>query len=259
MPALPRLEFESQQIAVEAMTAAHGFLSAHVDHAAVVAREKDQRVFGEPEFVERAQELADHPVEFVDEVAVDAALARAAEARMRRERMMDVSRGEIEEEGLARAGFDPCDGFLREARADLFVVVKCVRGLAAADLAEAHFLAKLPRLGRLIVDERIVRHESDHAAVLHPDEGRVTVHDRHAKKGVEAEFERTGLQFAVPIGCRRSETEVPLAETRGAVAGALHHVRERGALGIDHEALFEKNRHVEPAPERILAREQRVA
>ena len=76
-------------------------LSALVQHAAVVAGEDDEGVVAQLEFIERAHDLADHPVELLDEITVAAGLAAALELAPGREGMMDVRRGEVEEERLA--------------------------------------------------------------------------------------------------------------------------------------------------------------
>ena len=60
-------------------------------HSAVVAGEDDKRVVGHLEPVERVEHFAHRPVEFVDEVAIDADLARAREARVRLQRRVDVA------------------------------------------------------------------------------------------------------------------------------------------------------------------------
>ena len=76
------------------------------DNAAVVAGEDHQRVLGELEPVERVEQLADAPVEFVDEVAIGTVRA-AGELWVGGDWPMHGIGGEIKKEGLFMVGLQP--------------------------------------------------------------------------------------------------------------------------------------------------------
>lgn len=80
MAAFPSVEFKAEQVAILIVALSPGFLSAEIDHAAVVAGEEDQGVFGQIFRFEGVEDFADDPVEFVDEVAVASGLAGALES-----------------------------------------------------------------------------------------------------------------------------------------------------------------------------------
>ena len=80
--------------------AVHRVGAVVVEDAAVVAGEDDERVVGQLQLVELGEHLANGPVELDDGVAADAALALAAELRVRHARDVDVVRGHFEEERL---------------------------------------------------------------------------------------------------------------------------------------------------------------
>ena len=88
---------------------------------------------------------------------------------------------------------------------------------------------------------------------------------RHAIAGgrddesvVEADFERAGLDVAVPIDLAVAQAEVPLADDTRRVAGLLEHRRERGSPGRDDQGGVPRQ---DPRPflaPGVLAREQGI-
>src|SRR5689334_9515796 len=104
-----------------------------IQHAAVVARDDYERILAELQFVERAHDLADHPIELVQKITVRAALAGPFESRMRRERMMNVGRREVDEERLLAMPLHPSDRFLSQRCAEFLVAIQTVRRLAAGN------------------------------------------------------------------------------------------------------------------------------
>ena len=110
-------------------------LVAVVHDPAVVAADDDQRVVGQLEAVERVEHGADGAVEFLDDVAADAATALAAIGLAGDARHVDVVRGEIEEERLVLVPLDEADGLLRERVGHQFIDPP--RRLAAAHPADA--------------------------------------------------------------------------------------------------------------------------
>ena len=71
--------------------------------------------------------------------------------------------------------------------------------------------------------------EVDDAVVFHVDAGDAVAGGGHEKGVVEADFERAGFDFVVPIDglVARAKAEVPLAHHAGRVTGLLEHRRQR--------------------------------
>jgi hypothetical protein len=90
MAAFPRSKLEAQQFSVQSMPGLPCLLTGVIEHAPVVAGENDQCVLGTPRFIKRSQHLADDPIKFVDEVAIQPALAGHLESRMRRKGVVIV-------------------------------------------------------------------------------------------------------------------------------------------------------------------------
>ena len=197
-----------------------GGATAEVKHTAVIAGEEDEGVVGDSLRLERLHHFADHPVELVDEVAVDAALAGALESRRRGEWVMDGGGGEEAEEGLVAALFDPAGGLFGQLGADLVVVEKLVGLDSSAERVGATlcFLGFDRGDGRDVlgttsgVHERIIGVTADDLVVLDVDVGRRAVHHRHAEVVVEAEILRARAEWLLPIVFALFEAEVPFAE-----------------------------------------------
>ena len=75
MAALPRSKLEAQKFAIETMSGVPGILASYIEHAPVVTGEDHECVVSNALVLERFHDLPDDPVEFVNEVAVGAALA----------------------------------------------------------------------------------------------------------------------------------------------------------------------------------------
>ena len=118
---------------------------------------------------------------------------------------------------------------------------------------DAHFFVEDTRFGHLVVDEGILRIEADDAMVFYVDERRVAIDNRHAEVGVEAQFERTRFQIAVPIGRFTAEAEVPFADTGCRISRPLHDVGDSRSVRIDDETSLEENRWPEIDSEWVLA------
>lgn len=133
MAALPRAEFIAEPVAVGAMAGTPGVLAALVEHAAVITGENHEGMLGEFEIVEGREDLADHPVEFVNAVPVASAVAGALETRVRGKWVVDLGGGEVEEERGVFFGANPSDGFFGQGGAEFSILVERVGGLATGD------------------------------------------------------------------------------------------------------------------------------
>ena len=69
------------------------------------------------------------------------------------------------------------------------------------------------RIGSSAVYEGVFGNESDNAVVFNIDEGRMAIDDRNAEVVVEAEFERSWLEIAIPVGYPFTEAQMPLPDT----------------------------------------------
>ena len=84
----------------------------------VVARENDERVVCKLEAIERVEQLADAPVELVDEVSV-AAEPTPLKPRIGHDRPMDGVRGEVEKERVSRMCLNPAGGLRGQSLHDV--------------------------------------------------------------------------------------------------------------------------------------------
>ena len=89
-----------------------------VDDATVVAGKHDERVVGDFEPIERGEQLADAPIEFVNEVSI-AAQAATSEPRAGDDRPMHRVGGEVDEERLRPMRVDPASRLGRQRLHDL--------------------------------------------------------------------------------------------------------------------------------------------
>ena len=138
MSAFPDTELKSQQITVHSVPHAEGFLAAVIEHPAVVTGKDDQRIVRDTFLFKRRHDLANDPVQLVDEVTIQAALTGSLKTWSRRKRMMDVGRGEVEKKWLVRLFADPLGCSLDQRRPECEVVVEFVRrGCAAKRVGNA--------------------------------------------------------------------------------------------------------------------------
>ena len=124
MSTFPGPELVAKEFTVCSVTRLPGFLTGGVEHASIVASENDKRIVCQLSFIEGSEDLTDNPVEFVDEVAVEPAIARTDELRCGSEWVMDIGCREIEEEGrFPVALLNPFHCAFGECRSNLIVDV----------------------------------------------------------------------------------------------------------------------------------------
>lgn len=241
--AFPNAEFGAEEFAVDGVSEFGGGAAAEVEHAAVITGDKDKGVVGNAALFEAFHDLADDPVEFVNEVAVDAGLACALKTLSGSEGVVDIGGGEEAEEGFFVAGLDPLGGFFGEGGAD-FVVVEAFVGFDGAFEAVRAALSFLGFDGRdggdvffapADVDDRVVGVAADDAVVFDINVRRGAVHDGHAEVVVETEVLRSGAEGFFPIVFALLETEVPFAEDGGVVSALFEKVGDGEGFGGDEE------------------------
>ena len=125
--AFPCPEFEAEQVAVDLVARSRGITPSQVEHAAVVTGEDDQRVSAQAGLLEAFGHLPDHPVQLLNEVAVELRLARSPGTFPGREGVMHMGRGQVEKERLLLVGSDPVDRLLRQDGSYRVVIVLLVR------------------------------------------------------------------------------------------------------------------------------------
>lgn len=101
--------------------------------------------------------------------------------------------------------------------------------------------------------------ESDYAMVFHIDEGRAAVDSRNSKVGIEAKFERSWFQVAIPVGLIGAESEMPLPYNCGVVSRVLKQFGKRRKTRIDGEALLGADRSPKIVAMRVAASQQAIA
>ncbi len=163
-------------------------LARPIQHAAVIAGDHDKRVVAQSGFVERAQKLADHPIELMQKIAVRSTRARSDKTLGRRKRMMHVRRGKEEKEGFVLVRANPGHGFFRQRRTEFVVTIKIVGRFGARHSRSEHLLGIALRRRRAAVDQRVGRIESDDASVFDPNKGRVTTDNRNTIVVVESKL-----------------------------------------------------------------------
>ena len=225
-------------------------IGAHVDDAgdfrAVVAGEDDEGVVGDAEFLERAHQLADHPIELVDKVAVRPGTGLSLELRRGERGQMHGLRSVVEEEGFARR----CPDVLLQKLAALF------------QKDEVHFLhgeirgdetgAAVVRVGVFRQLRFVERTGGRHGHAVTIDEG-VNPIGRGAARGAEeclkpvvhrptfdAATEVDALHFIQFSRVNRfarlvaeRQAHMPFADRSGGVALRLQHRRQRQATRSD--------------------------
>jgi len=125
--------FPGATLAVAEQAGASAGLSAHQQPRAVVAGEDDEGVVGHALFLERFEDFADAPVEFLDDIAVDTAAALTLKAIRGEQRRVREGMGEVEEERLGLVGGDELRGFFSVAAGQLRLVGLGVDEFVAAE------------------------------------------------------------------------------------------------------------------------------
>ena len=95
--------------------------------------------------------------------------------------------------------------------------------------------------------------------VLDIDKRRMAVDHRYAEVVVKSQFQRTGLEFAVPVRLALPEAEVPFSDAGRGIARILHESSDRLLLRIDHQPGLQEDRHIEILPDRIFAGDQGIS
>ena len=252
---------------------------AVVPHAAVVAGENDECVFGEAVLFEGGEDLPDGVVEFLNRVAARAGLAAADEAGIGHAGDVDAVGGEVEEEGAGFVLLDECDGLFCVGVGHVFIAP--ARGIAAGHPTDAAHavhdghvvpvgVLEFKQLGVLaaggvVADLGLVTHadgvggiQADDAVIFH-------IHARHTVAGrgheegvVEANLERAGRDLAVPIrpACA-AETEVPFTDDAGFVSGGFQKRGKCGRARRDAERRIARcDGRTRLLPPRVAAREE---
>jgi hypothetical protein len=158
-----------------------------LEPGSVVARDDHECSIGNAESFQGGRYLARAPVEFLDGIAVRAAVGFPGEPLRRKERKMRVFVGHVNEERLVPGALDELDRLLGEQPR--------VAGLVSADVLD-HLVFSSPEGNREVVVGHVEAHEV-----------------------VEAVFE--GMVFR-ELG---EVAQVPLAKGRSAVAGKLQRFR----------------------------------
>ena len=210
--------FPSAALAIAEQASAAAGLGAHQQPRAIVTREDHEGVLGHALFLERLENLADAPVEFLDDVAIDTAAALTLEAIRGEQRRVREGVGEVEEEGLGLVGSDELRGFFGVAAGQLRLV-----GLGVDEFVAAEERG-IPPSGVLV----------DAGASLNGIAGRRihVVRVRQAEVEIEAVLER------MMLGAVRPDAEVPFADHASRVALRLEclgnrHLGGRQSAGGD--------------------------
>ena len=131
VPAFPDAEFEPEQIAVLPMSVFEGILPAVLNMPPLSLVKITSVLSVKAILLQALHDLADHPVQFMDEVAIESALAGAFETRRRGERVVNIRGRQVEEEGLLLCFRDPFYRSSRSAGSGSFIVVDFVGFLGA--------------------------------------------------------------------------------------------------------------------------------
>lgn len=177
---------------------------------------------------------------------------------MRGKGVVDIGRGKIEKEGFVFVGLNPIYRFAGQRDADLIVVVEFMGFLGAADLIDVPFFFDILGLRQRVVDKGVVFIETDHAMVFDIYERRVAIHHRPAEIVVEAEFQRSRFEVAVPIRRVFAEAEMPLADARGGITIVFHQISHGLLMFIDDQSHFEEHRRPVILSEGVFTREQTI-
>ena len=191
-------------------------------HAAVVAREDDQRVLREAFLVQHVEHAAYAEVEIADEVAKRPTLAFACRGLRGRDRVVHGHRREIDEKRLLRALLaDPVHDLVRERLHHVFI-----------DTLRRVQIERFGRFALLLADRDIRRTwlrraffvQTEHPVVFDIHTAQIAVIRGNAEVVIETDLERPGLQFLRVVAfLRRAVTKMPFADRRAVVALVFEH------------------------------------
>ena len=149
MSAFPSAELETLQFSIQPVPCFPGLLPSVVKHAAVVAGKQDHRVVGNSMIIKHLEHFTYHPIQLMDEVAIQPALAATMEALVGCKRMVDMRRRQIQKERLvpvfSLAVVYPLHSLLGKGDTNRIVAIDHVRLLGPADYLVATLLR--PSLG----------------------------------------------------------------------------------------------------------------
>ena len=187
MSAFPCAEFESEQVAVKEMACPHCIASSKIQHASIVAGENDERVFAQALLLEAPGHFPYHPVQLLNEVAIELRITRPLKSLPGREGVVNMGRGQVEKERLLPVGSDPVYRFVRQDGSYRVVIVV----LVSFHRSFEHIGSALRGLRRDFCDrccvfmpppaeinQRISRIAAYNAIILYVDIGRSTVNYR---------------------------------------------------------------------------------
>ena len=212
-----------------------------VHDSAVVAGEYHERIVRELEPVERGEHGAHGVVEFVNRVSASARGTGPFETRVGNAGNMHIVRGEEQEKWLLAARFDELHGVLGERVRHLLVIpagrFPSGHPADAADAVDDGHVVPVGVLefeqlrvlasGRFVTDfllvtdvDRIVRIEPRDTMVLDIHGWNAVAGGRHDESLVEADFQWSRLDLAVPIRpAFGAQPYVPFADHARAIAG----------------------------------------
>ena len=261
---------------------------AVVEHGAVVGGENHQGVVGDAQFVQTVHDLSHCPVELHDGVAAQAHGTFAAETFVWPTRHVHVVGAEIHEEGPVCAvlrllcGGDPAQGVIGDGVGNVLVFPeRFAAALHEADARNAVDDAHVVAVGGAQTEQLGIRFAGgftgEIAAVAHLDGGRGIVvahasvfdeHTGHAVGGgghdaavVEPEIGGGEVDLSVPVLLcgATAETEVPLADGGGGVAGGFEKIGQGELFGTDDHGGVAGCHVGAGAAEGVFAREESVA
>ena len=191
-----------------------------VDDAAVITRKHDQRVVGERKPIERGEQLANAPVELLNEVPV-AAVVAAGKTRTGGDRPVHGIRCKVDEERLRTMRLDPAGRLGRQRLHDL-VRFQLMGNARCSSRRDGDSLSRNTVDDPVVFDERM---------------GPVVGIGSESKEGVEADRQRSRRQGPAPVRgwAIRLEAKMPFPECRRLIALALAERCERQPIRLDVE------------------------
>ena len=220
-------------------------------------------------------------VELLDDITADTATARATIARTGHARHMDVVRCEIEEERVIFVFLNEAVGFAGKRIGNRFVVPACrfaaahkanaadtVHDRAVVALRELHFKHFRMLFARGLVADSIlaiadfdwvVWIEANDPMVFYVNARHAIAGRRHDETVIEADFQGSRPNLAIPIDFFLSQAKMPLADGCAGISGGMQHGRQcRPARFDDQCGIAGQNARPLLSP-RILAGQQPVA